>query len=91
MEEEKESTALQEPGDVQNLQIEARFINDVLQAKLRECDQQNTLLLALANQQQEQINTLQNAVDELARSQQNREQRRASVKKPTNPSKKRKQ
>lgn len=77
----KTKEKLERPEDVGEIQIESRHIQSVLEKKLTECDRQNTLLLALVNQQQEEIVTLRASVDEAAQSLQNREQRRAATKK----------
>lgn len=70
-------TKLAEPSDVENLQIESRFITQVQERKITELNTQNTLLLALANQQNEEIGQLREAIDELSKQLENRQQRRA--------------
>lgn len=81
---------LDQPEDVTHLQIDEKYVRDVQARKINELNEQNTLLLALANQQNDQLKAQQEVIDELSQSLENRQQRRAKPKTAT-PSKKRKQ
>lgn len=75
----KEETPLGAPEDVTQLQIQERFIREVQGRKINEINEQNTLLLALANQQNEEIRTLREALDAATAELANRQQRRAAT------------
>lgn len=76
----KKKVAKEESQEQKTIEVAPEYLYEVVQQKLAEADNQNTLLRGLVMQQQAEINTLKAAQDALVAAPANREERRKKEK-----------